>query len=197
MKRFFTFNKLWVAMLLFALPLCAWSAVGDTFTAKTIEGVDMTFKITSEGESTVQVGGSWAVSQSTTGSITIPATVTYNAHKYFVTSIGESAFCYCSGLTSVTIPYGTATIEDSAFEGCSKMRRLSLSGSIRYIGEGAFRGCAGIVSVTIPDSVEEIGDGAFAGCSRLVSASIPMGTRLGERVFPANCDIRLERRTGK
>ncbi|MBR7006340.1 MAG: leucine-rich repeat domain-containing protein [Candidatus Methanomethylophilaceae archaeon] len=125
---------------------------------------------------------------SVTGELEIPATVR---------RIRMNAFEKCSGLTSVTIPYGTATIEDSAFEGCSKIRRLSLSGSIRYIGEGAFRGCAGIVSVTIPDSVEEIGDGAFAGCSRLVSASIPMGTRLGERVFPANCDIRLERRTGK
>ncbi|MBP5203242.1 MAG: leucine-rich repeat domain-containing protein [Candidatus Methanomethylophilaceae archaeon] len=125
---------------------------------------------------------------SVTGELEIPATVR---------RIRMNAFEKCAGLTSVTIPYGTTIIEDSAFEGCSKIRRLSLSGSIRSIGEGAFRGCAGIVSVTIPDSVEEIGDGAFAGCSRLVSASIPMGTRLGERVFPTNCDIRLERRTGK
>ncbi len=125
---------------------------------------------------------------SVTGDLEIPATVR---------RIRMKAFEKCSGLTSVTVPYGTTVIEDSAFEGCSRIRRISLSGSVRTIGEDAFKGCSGIASVTIPDSVEEIGGGAFSGCSRLLSASIPMGTRLGERVFPANCDIRLERRTGK
>ncbi|MBO4569540.1 MAG: leucine-rich repeat domain-containing protein [Candidatus Methanomethylophilaceae archaeon] len=125
---------------------------------------------------------------SVTGELEVPATVR---------RIRMNAFEKCSGLTSVTIPYGTTAIEDSAFEGCTKVRKLSLSGSVRTIGEKAFKGCSGITSVTIPDSVEEIGDGAFSGCSRLVSVSIPMGTRLGERVFPANCDIRLERGPGK
>ena len=38
------------------------------------------------------------------GAVTIPETVTYNGKIYPVTSIGVAAFCYCSGLTSVTIP---------------------------------------------------------------------------------------------
>ena len=35
-----------------------------------------------------------------------------------VTSIGESAFTYCSNLTSITIPKGVTSIENQTFEGC-------------------------------------------------------------------------------
>ena len=45
----------------------------------------------------------------------IPASVTYNSVKYSVTSIGESAFSDCTGLTSVTIPNSVTSIEGSAF----------------------------------------------------------------------------------
>ena len=61
-----------------------------------------------------------------------------------VTSIGESAFEYCSGLTSVTIP-----------------------NSVTSISNGAFSGCSGLTSVTIPESVTSIGDYAFFDCSGL------------------------------
>ena len=33
-----------------------WGADGDEFTAKTIEGIDMTFKVISEADKTCQVG---------------------------------------------------------------------------------------------------------------------------------------------
>jgi len=38
------------------------------------------------------------------GDIVIPDVVTYNNIEYNVTSIGERAFQYCIGLTSITIP---------------------------------------------------------------------------------------------
>ena len=73
------------------------------------------------------------------GDIIIPSTVTYSEKEYSVTSIGESAFYSCDGLTSVTIP-----------------------NSVTSIGEKAFRDCNGLTSVTIPNSVTSIGDYAFA-----------------------------------
>ena len=38
------------------------------------------------------------------GAVVIPDSVTYVGNTYSVTSIGEYAFRYCSGLTSVEIP---------------------------------------------------------------------------------------------
>ena len=52
------------------------------------------------------------------GDITIPSAVNYNNKNYAVTSIGDQAFQYCSGLTSITIPEGVTSIGDRAFSGC-------------------------------------------------------------------------------
>ena len=49
------------------------------------------------------------------GAVTIPASVSYSGKTYSVTSIGLSAFEYCSGLTSVVIPNSVTTIRSSAF----------------------------------------------------------------------------------
>ncbi|MDO4462910.1 MAG: leucine-rich repeat protein, partial [Bacteroidia bacterium] len=51
------------------------------------------------------------------GNVVIPSTVTYNGQSYSVTSIGSSAFQYCSSLTSVTIPNSVTSIGSEAFYG--------------------------------------------------------------------------------
>ena len=53
------------------------------------------------------------------GDVVIPSSVTNNGTTYSVTSIGDRAFYYCSGLTSVTIPNGVTSIGGSAFYGCN------------------------------------------------------------------------------
>jgi hypothetical protein len=64
-----------------------------------------------------------------------------------VTSIGSSAFTYCSGLTSVTI-----------------------GNSVTSIGNEAFAYCSGLTSVTIGNGVTSIGYGAFNSCTSLTKA---------------------------
>ncbi|WP_423776298.1 leucine-rich repeat domain-containing protein [Bullifex porci] len=58
--------------------------------------------------------------------------------------MGEYAFSYCTGLTSVTIP-----------------------SSVASIGSYAFSNCGGLTSVTIPSSVTSIGSSAFENCTTL------------------------------
>ena len=49
------------------------------------------------------------------GDIVIPESITFENSKYSVTSIGSSAFWYCSGLTSVTIPNSVTSIGEKTF----------------------------------------------------------------------------------
>ncbi len=64
------------------------------------------------------------------GDIVIPETVEYNGANYSVTSIGDNAFSYCSGLTSVTIPNSVTSIRDYTFWGCSDMTSITIPGVI-------------------------------------------------------------------
>ena len=52
------------------------------------------------------------------GEVVIPESVEHEGSAYSVTSIGEYAFSYCSGLTSVTIPNSVTSIGYYAFSDC-------------------------------------------------------------------------------
>ena len=101
-----------------------------------------------------------------------------------VTSIGDSAFSYCSSLTNITIPDSVTSIGDSAFSGCWDLTSITIPDSITTIGESAFSGCSGLTSITIPNSVTSIGAYAFSGCRSLTSITIPDSvTSIGNSSF--------------
>ena len=112
-------------------------------------------------------------------SANIPASVTYASVPYAppvtytVTSIGDSAFYNCTGLTSVTIPNSVTSIGESAFYNCTGLTSVTIPNSVTSIGYMAFAGCTGLTSVTIPNSVTSIGEGAFYFCTGLTSVTIP------------------------
>ena len=89
--------------------------------------------------------------------------------------IGEYAFAYCSGLTSLTLPVGITSIGEYAFYGCSGLTSLNLPAGITEIGESTFSDCSGLTSLTLPDGITSIGISAFSGCSRLTSLNLPAG----------------------
>ena len=98
--------------------------------------------------------------------------------------IGEYAFAYCSGLTSLTLPVGITSIGEFAFSGCSGLTSLTLPAGITSIGEYAFSGCSGLTSLNLPADITSIDKYAFSGCSRLTSLTLPAGiTSIGEFAF--------------
>ena len=122
-----------------------------------------------------------------TGGYTIPDSIT---------SIGDNAFVYCTGLESITIPDAVTSISRHAFSLCSNLTGIYVSnGNAIYSSEGGVLldkekktilifpgGRTG--EYTVPGFITSIGDGAFANCKKLTDVTIPDNvSSIGEAVF--------------
>lgn len=82
----------------------------------------------------------------------------------------ESDYYIPSNLKSVTITGGNILF--GAFCFCSTLTSVTIPDDLTHIGDGAFAGCSGITSITISESVTSIGDSAFEDCTSLTSVYI-------------------------
>ncbi len=118
------------------------------------------------------------------GNINIPKIIKRKGEYFQVTSIGESAFASCFGLTSITIPNSVTSIGDWAFSDCSSLTTITIPNSVTSIGSCAFYDCSSLTTITIPNSVTSIGEAAFVDCSSLTSITIPNSvTSIGKNAF--------------
>ena len=120
--------------------------------------------------------------ESATDSLEIPS-VYYGLP---VTSIGDSAFYRCTGLTSITIPDSVTSIEGYAFY-TSSLTSIIIPDSVISIGDYVFYRSPNLASVTIGNGVTSIGVYAFYDCTSLSSITIGESVAsIGERAF-RNC----------
>ena len=153
-----------ISLLLSFMPAIAWSAIGDTFEYTAPEGVNLTFKVTSESPKTVQFGTGEknyaSIDRSYAGTIAIPTDV----NGYHVTGIGAYAFYNCKSITAITIPEDVTVIGTGSFYECENLTSFNIPSGISVIASSAFRYCKSLTSINIPNSVTEIESSAFSGC---------------------------------
>lgn len=128
-----------------------------------------------------------AKNPSASGDIVIPSIVEYDGASYAVTTIGDGAFTWCTGLTSIVIPNSVESVGNRTFWNCSNLKSIELSQSITSIGDYTFSNCTSLSSFKIPDLVENIGTGAFSDCSSLSSVELPATLTNIEQMAFYNC----------
>ena len=111
-----------------------------------------------------------------------------------VTSLGDYAFSWCPGLTSITIPKSVTSIGEQAFSDCSALTSITIPESVTSIGNCAFFYCSGLTSIIVEpgnknyDSrndcnaiIEKKSNNMIAGCKKTIIPNSVTG--IGERVF--------------
>ena len=108
-----------------------------------------------------------------------------------VTSIGGSAFSYCTSLTTVNFAEDSklTNIGGQAFQSCTSLANITIPDSVTSIGSWAFNDCTSLTTVTFAESskLTDIGDWAFYNCTSLMSIALPDSlTSIGRSAF-ADC----------
>lgn len=121
---------------------------------------------------------------SLSSNLEIPETVTHDGKTYTITAIGDEAFCFCSMLTSVSIPNSVTSIGKKAFTNCRNISSIDFGDAVTKIDDQAFVNCYGFTRFEIPSSVTSIGASTFYGCINLEELVIPASVReIGTNAF--------------
>ena len=122
-------------------------------------------------------------------SITVdPANTAYSSDEYGVLfNKDKTELIRCPEgilITKYIIPDSVTAISNSAFWYCSTLTSIAIPASVTSIGRGAFGGCYNLESIAFPDGITIIRRATLIGCSRLKSVSIPVSiTAIDEYVF--------------
>ena len=103
-----------------------------------------------------------------------------------VTSVGDSAFEYCTNLTSVKIPNSVTSIGDYAFDGCTSLTSVTIPNSVTSIGLGAFSDCTSLTSIEVSDNNKNYAsvDGVLFNKDKSELITYPAGKADSEYVIP-------------
>ena len=134
------------------------------------------------------------------GHVIIPDSIEYNGKTYFVTSIGDNAFKYCSSLTAITIPKSIISIGKDAFwdyssntitavhissiDAWCKITFNNYYSNPLWYAQNLYLNGEIVTELVIPDSINKIGSYVFYGYSSLTAITIPESvTSIGSYAF--------------
>lgn len=78
-----------------------------------------------------------------------------------VTAIGDYAFTYCNGMTTINFPKGLKKIGRYSILGCEGLTSIVVPDGVETIGPSAFRECYGLKSYVLGSGLTNISNGAF------------------------------------
>ncbi len=158
-------KKILIILLLFFASITTWAydfQSGELYYNITSDTIPYTVEVTHRFASS---GGYYSTT------VSIPSNVNYDGKTYSVTSIGDSAFYWCTSLKYISLPNTINRIGNNSFSRCTSFYSISIPTSVTSIGEYAFYQCK-LTSVIIPNSVTEIGESAFFLCESLTSVTL-------------------------
>jgi len=121
------------------------------------------------------------------GDITIPTDVT---------SIGDNAFAYCSGITSITLPEGVTNIDNYAFQYCSGLKNIYFPKSLVRIGFCPFDHCSSLTDMYFASTVAPDLNGNYIACetSGNLAVHVPQNSvgYTSDRGWPSDVSVPLE-----
>ena len=172
---------IWVlaALVLVGVLMCGAASAASSGTC----GDDLTWSLNDNGVLTITGNGPMTdyVNDSVVPWSTDRAKIRSIIFDGAITSIGDHAFYYCTGLTTVSIPNSVTKLGWRAFFQCSNLTSVILPNSVDTFGEDVFYGCRKLADengyVIVNDVLFE-----YYGSSN--SISIPDGIKhIEKRVF--------------
>ncbi len=109
-----------------------------------------------------------------------------------IKSIGAGAFEFCGGLSEVVLPSGLTEIKSSTFSMCFNLSKINLGQTqVSVIGKEAFAYCDYLLVASIPDTVTTIDEGAFSSCGNLETVIMGKGvTNIAANAFKDSYNLR-------
>ena len=89
-----------------------------------------------------------------------------------VVTIGQSAFCGCTNLTSASIPASVRRCESLAFSGCRRLTKIDMAEGLSELPWRCFENCSSLTDVFVSSSVTNGLFYAFDGCVALRSIEV-------------------------
>lgn len=105
-----------------------------------------------------------------------------------ITSIGNDAFKYQTGIYSVSLPQGLHIIGNRAFENCWSLQSITIPQSCTKIGDSAFFKCKNLRSISFPSRLTSLEKSAFEGCTSLTDVVVPGNIKYVKKSAFAECD---------
>jgi len=157
-----------------AVAVMATAAVAQTWNCGAGRNMAAVTATLHEGKLTISGSGAMANYDTFPDNITVPwfeskRSIVSLVIGDSVTSIGNSAFQGCTGLTSAKIPNSITFIGSKSFADCASLTSVTIPNSVTSIKTSTFYGCVNLTSVTIPNSLTSIESRAFYQCKSLTS----------------------------